>query len=431
MTSGQIFRHNSRLSSRLNPGLTSPLPEKDLLSANWLLQVLPDFGIVQLDGGRAASIVAQFEQLIDTPLLRWNSTEQFSDYAQLLADALDFPSAEYVYLQHRLRVWAEQSAVLWILVEGDNIPNEQLVELLRFRPLSRSGQFAIRILLKVSADKQRDTSFAPLAQAIHERVGEPLPVKHRSYNPDRFKVYAAYLLILVLSAASITTTWYLTSQEKSALAKTEDADDVLPPVMSSNRSQSQSVETPPLQAPADMDTLKVAVVSIDPPEIDTPQIDTTETDAPETQRPDIQIDSVSQSEISEVIALIERWSGAWQQQNIDEYFSMYSSGYSADKTMSSNEWRSWRTARLKKPLWISIEIGPMAVKRGAEGELQGELTGELKGELNKELHATFWQLYRSAGYQDDTLKTLVLRKEAGIWKIAGEINQEVRPLSQE
>ncbi len=418
MTSGQIFRHNSRLSSRLNPGLTSPLPEKDLLSANWLLQVLPDFGIVQLDGRRAASIVAQFEPLIDTPLLRWNSTEQFSDYAQLLADALDFPSAEYVYLQHRLRVWAEQGAVLWVLVEGDDIPNEQLVELLRFRPLSRSGQFAIRILLKVSADKQRDTSFAPLAQAIHERVGEPLPVKHRSFNHSRFKVYACYFLILLLSAASITTTWYLATQEKLTLAKTDDADDVLQAAMPQSRSQSRSVEALPLQAPAEMDTLKVAVLNLDTPEIDTPEIDTLKTDSPDSQ-----MESVSQSEKSDVIALIERWSGAWQQQNIDEYFSMYSYGYSADKYMSSKEWRKWRTARLKKPLWISIEIGPVAVKRGSEGQL--------KKEFNKELHATFWQLYRSAGYQDDTLKTLVLRKEAGTWKIAGEINEEVRPLSQE
>ncbi|WP_372739114.1 hypothetical protein [Neptunomonas sp.] len=425
MTSGQIFRHNSHLT-----GLTSALPEKDLLSANWLLQALPDFGIVQLDGRRAASIVAHVELLINTPLVRWSSTEQFTGYAELLADALGFPSADHVYLQHSLRVWAEKGGVLWVFVEGDDIPNPQLTQLLRYRPLSRSGQFAIRILLKVSDDKRQDKSFAPLADVIHERIGEPLSVKHRSFNHSRFKVYTCYLLILLLSAASIATTWYLATQEKSALVTTDGADDVLQAAMPQSRSQSGSVEALPLQAPAEMDTLKVAVLNLDTPEIVTPEIDALKTD-----RPDSQMESVSQSEKSDVIALIERWSRAWQQQNIDEYFSMYSYGYSADKYMSSKEWRIWRTARLKKPLWISIEIGPVAVKRGSEGELKGESEGELKKEfnkeLNKELHATFWQLYRSAGYQDDTLKTLVLRKEAGTWKIAGEINEEVRPLSQE
>lgn len=411
MRSGQIFRHSSRLnpgldsglnsdlSSGLSSGLSSPLLEKDVVSADWLLRVLPDFGIVQLDGRRTASIVEQFENLIDIPLVRWNCAEQFASFAELLADALAFPSADHVYLQHSLRVWAEKGGVLWVLVEGDAIPNEQLIQLLRYRPLSRSGQFAIRILLKVSEVKRHDKSFAALADVIHERVGESLPVKRRSFNHGTFKVCASYLLILVLSAASMTATWYIASQEKSALAKTEVANVILQPAIP----ESRSIDT----------LLPVRAVS----EMDTPEIDSLEVDSPDSL-----VESVSLNEKSQVIGLIDRWSRAWQQQNIDEYFSIYSHGYSAYKYMSSKEWRNWRTARLKKPLWISIEIGPVAVKRGT--------TGELNGASKRELHATFWQLYRSPGYQDDTLKTLVLRQESGIWKIADEINEEVRPLSQ-
>ena len=395
MTSGQIFRHNSRLNSCLNSGLSSEFPAKDVASANWLLRVLPDFGIVQLDGPRTASIVTQFEQLIDIPLVCWSSTEQFVGYADLLADTLALPSSDHVYLQHSLRVWAEKGEVLWILVEGNDIPSEQLIQLLRYRPISRSGQFAIRILLKVAEGKRNDKSFAPLADVIHERVGDPLPVKHRSFNHSTFKVFAPYVFIFFLSAASITATLYMASQEKPALATTAVTERVLSPAETEMRSVDNVL----------------------------PAQSSSENKAPETDAPDSQTQASAPIKRSEVLTLIERWSGAWQQQNIDEYFSMYSHEYSASQKMSSDEWRIWRTARLKKPIWISIEIGPVTIER--------KVADQSEGELKEELYATFWQLYRSPGYQDDTLKTLVFRQEAGTWKITGEINAEVRPLSQE
>lgn len=415
MTSGQIFRHNSRLNSCLNSGLSSTLPAKDVASAHWLLRVLPDFGIVQLDGRRTASILAQFEQLIDIPLVRWSSIAQFSGYAELLSDALDLPSSDHVYLQHRLRAWAEKGGVLWILVAGDDIPCEQLIQLLRYRPLSRSGQFAIRILLKVADNKCNDKSFAPLADVIHERVGDPLPVKHRSFNHSTIKVFAPYIFIFFLSAASITATLYMASQEKSALAKAGVTERVLP----SAEPESHSVEA--LLSAQSISEKKAP--TIDALEIDALEIDALEINALEINSPDSQAEARALSEKSEVIGMIAQWSRAWQQQNIDEYFSMYSHGYSVNQHMSPNEWRIWRTARLKKPVWISIEIGPVTIERKTDGLFNGE--------LKEELHATFWQLYRSPGYQDDTLKTLVLRREAGVWKIADEINEEVRPLSDE
>lgn len=382
MTSGQIFRHNSRLTY----GLTSSLPEKDVVSADWLLRVLPDFGIVQLDGRRTSSVVTQFELLIDIPLVRWNSTKQFASYAALLADVLAFPSAEHVCLQHSLRVWAEKGGVLWVLVEGDDIPTEQLISLLRYRPLSRTGQFAIRILLKVADEKKNSPSFAVLADVIHERVGDLLPIKQKPC-----KAYASYLFIFFLSAASIAATLYVASEEKSALAKAAATNKISSPLV---MSEHPSVETR---------------LSAQTPSAVTP--------------PDSPIDSLSLSEKTEVVAFIEQWSGAWQEQSIDEYFSMYSDGYSAYQHMSSNEWRIWRTVRLEKPVWISIEIGPVTVERRTGGESESE--------WKEEFRATFWQLYRSPDYQDDTLKTLILRREAGGLKITDEINEEVRPLSQE
>lgn len=392
MTTGQIFRHSSRLAS----GLTSPLPAKDVVSANWLLRVLPDFGIVQLNSRRADSIVAQFEQLIDMPLVRWTSAEPFIAYPERLADVLALPSAEHVYLQHRLRVWAEKGGVLWILVEGDEIPSHQLIQLLRYRPLSRSGQFAIRIILKVADSKWSDVSLEPLAKVIHERIGDPRPLKQRS-----FTAYAPYLFIVLLSATSIATTVYVASQKKATLLTTV--------VKNKNERTPLAVQS---------NSVEKRLPELAPPEADAAGIDVTKIDATKVDSPDSQVEPLSLSEKAEVVALIGRWSRAWQQQNIDEYFSLYSQGYSAYRQMSSMEWRLWRTSRLKKPVWISIEIGPVTVER------------KERGEMEVELHATFWQLYRSPGYQDDTLKTLILRQEEGVWKIADEINEEVRPLSQ-
>ena len=386
MTTGQIFRHSSRLGS----GLTSSLPSKDAVSANWLLRVLPDFGIVQLSDRRAASVVTQLEALIDMPLVRWSSAEPFITYPRLLADVLALPSSEHVYLQHSLRVWAEKGGVLWILVEGDGIPSDQLIQLLRYRPLSRSGQFAIRILLKVADSKWRDISLEPLAHVIHERIGDPRPLKKTP-----FTAYVPYLFIVLLSATSIAATVYVASQKKATLVTTVVKNERIP--FAEQKGSSVELHLPVLASPG----------------IDTAGVDVTEID-----RADRQVELLSFSEKAEAVALIERWSRAWQQQNINEYFSMYSQGYSAYRQMSSEEWRLWRTSRLKKPGWISIEIGPVTVER-KEG-----------GKAEVELHATFWQLYRSPGYQDDTLKTLILRQEEGVWKIADEINEEVRPLSR-
>lgn len=389
MTTGQIFRHSSRFAS----GLTSPLPAKDVVSARWLLRVLPDFGIVQLDSRRAASIITQFEQLIDMPLARWSSAEPFIAYPERLADILTFPSSEHVYLQHSLRVWAEKGGVLWILVEGDQIPSDQLIQLLRYRPLSRSGQFAIRIILKVADSKWSDISLKPLAGVIHERIGDPPPLRKKSIT-----AYAPYLFIVLLSATSIAATVYVASQKKATLATTV---------------VKNKVEQIPL-AVQEGNSVEKRLPVLTPPEVDV-----VGNDAAKSDSPDSQVEPLSLSEKAEVVALIERWSRAWQQQNVDEYFSMYSHGYSAYRQMSSKEWRLWRTSRLKRPVWISIEIGPVTVER------------KEREETEVELHATFWQLYRSPGYQDDTLKRLILRQEEGGWKITDEINEEVRPLSQD
>ena len=389
MTTGQIFRHSSRFAS----GLTSPLPAKDVVSARWLLRVLPDFGIVQLDSRRGASISTQFEQLIDMPLARWSSAEPFIAYPERLADILTFPSAEHAYLQHSLRVWAEKGGVLWILVEGDQIPSDQLIQLLRYRPLSRSGQFAIRIILKVADSKWSDISLKPLAGVIHERIGDPPPLRKKSIT-----AYAPYLFIVLLSATSIAATVYVASQKKATLATTV---------------VKNKVEQIPF-AVQEGNSVEKRLPVLTPPEVDA-----VGNDAAKSDSPDSQVEPLSLSEKAEVVALIERWSRAWQQQNVDEYFSMYSHGYSAYRQMSSKEWRLWRTSRLKRPVWISIEIGPVTVER------------KEREETEVELHATFWQPYRSPGYQDDTLKRLILRQEEGGWKITDEINEEVRPLSQD
>lgn len=383
MSARPLFNQNARLNS--------PLPEKDMISVSWLMKVLPDFGIVQLAGHRAAKIQARFEQEIrkqgmDASLVIWDSTDQFSEYAELLAGVLDFASTDYVFLQSGLRKWAENGGVLWIFVDASVIPNQQLLQLLRYNPVSRNGQCAIRIVLKISDDKLRNKSLSLLADAIHERVGDAV-----SSEPKPYKTYAVYLSVVVVAAVSIAATLFLASAKQSPLIE-----------ITSSNSLSQNTTSQRLMAENEIKDDQAQ--GITPEQKIITQILLPKTDVVAAQL----------SEKNEVLAFVEQWSRAWQEKNSDGFLSMYSDDFSGYKHMSPKEWRLWRKPRLLKPEWITIQIGLISIERDTEGELR----------------VKFWQLYRTPGYQDDTLKILLLRKEGDLWKIKGEIKEEVRPLSQ-
>ncbi|MGY8870070.1 MAG: L,D-transpeptidase Cds6 family protein [Pseudomonadales bacterium] len=372
MTRGLVFNSS--------PFRSQDSSTNEVLKAHWLMQVLPDFGIVQLTGSRADTIQVEFERTLDNKVLYWRSSEQFSSFAELLADTLNISTMDHAYLQHSLRKWAESDEVLWLVVDGEALSNELLMQIKEYAPLSKKGQFAIRILLKISDERLHSRIFKPLLNVIHERVGGP-NLSHPSFLHASTGSSKRLRQQSLLSRYKIPVLWFIsvTTIAAGILLATQNK-----PVFE----QKVAAEKVPV---------------------------TEEVELWEAHKPAGIKELVSQNEVLQLSAFIRRWSTAWQAQSIDEYFSMYAQGYSAYSYMLPDEWRLWRQERLKQPTWISIEIGPVELVRVSKDEFR----------------ASFWQLYRSDGYQDDTLKVLSLKEEGGVLKIIGETNQEVRLLSKE
>ncbi|WP_028470319.1 L,D-transpeptidase Cds6 family protein [Neptunomonas japonica] len=372
MTRGLVFNSS--------PLYSQDSSTKEALKAHWLMQALPDFGIVQLTGSRADNIQAEFERALGCTVQHWYSSESFSCFAELLADTLSISTTDHAYLQHSLRKWAENDGVLWLVVDGETLSNELLMQIKEYAPLSKKGQFAIRILLKISDEKLHSKVCQPLLSAVHERVGGPdfshPSLLHTSSSSSRLLYKPS-----VLFRYKASVLWFIsvTTIAVGVLSATQNK-----PV--------------PVQEVATEKVLEIESVKL-----------------LEEQKPMAILEPIPQNEALKVSSFIKQWSAAWQAQSIDKYFSMYAQGYSAYSYMLPDEWRLWRQDRLKQPTWISIEIGPVDLVRVTKDEFR----------------ASFWQLYRSDGYQDDTLKVMSIREEGGILKIIGETNQEVRLLSKE
>lgn len=372
MTRGLVFN--------FSPFRSQDSSTKEALKAHWLMQVLPDFGIAQLTGSRADIIQAEFERTLDNKLLHWHSSEQFPSFAELLADVLNISTTDHAYLQHSLRKWAENDGVLWLVVDGEALSSDLLMQVKEYAPLSKKGQFAIRILLRISDERLHSKIYKPLLNIIHERVGGPDLLHPLLFNTSK-------------DSSKRLGQESLLSRYKAPVLWLFSVTTIAAGILLATQTKPVSVQPTPTEKVLLTETVEIF----------------------EEQQPAVISEPISQNEVLQVSAFIKQWSTAWQAQSIDKYFSMYAQGYSAYSYMLPDEWRLWRQERLKQPNWISIEIGPVDLVR----------------ESKDEFRASFWQLYRSDGYQDDTLKVLSLRKKDGILKIIGETNQEVRLLSKE
>jgi hypothetical protein len=382
MTPGLVFKQRSRL--------LAVSATRDEIAARWLIQALPGFGFVQLSGSRASAIQKQFEANTNERLVHWSSSEAFSSYAELLADTLLLPATEHAYLQHRLRRWAEADGVLWIIVDGNSLSNELLVDLVDYRPVSKKGQYAIRILLQISDNKLKEKSLKPLFDAIHERVGTTHQVS-KALALRRFCFY----FVLILPAVFVGAAGYMSATPESIFIPAAD--------LTSKDNGSVMALQNEVWMQSDLADIQSGF-----------QQKLMESDVGLQVGLDVDLDVGSDSsEKALIMALIKQWSEARQAQKLDVYLNFYDRNYSAYKHMSPDEWRLWRRSRLPVPEWIRIEIGPVSVQSDKKGYW----------------HAKFWQLYRSPDYQDDTLKELMLSNVGGVWKIMDEINETVRPLS--
>ena len=367
MTRGSVFNPNYRRSTESSA--------RDESRAQWLVQALPDFGLVQLTGSGSDAIQLAFERKVEGTVVYWHSSSQYASFAELLVDELNISTTDHAVLQHSLRKWSERGEVLWVIADGEKLPVDLLMQIQRYAPVSKAGQFSVRVLLKISDTTLHSVSYKPLLSVVHERVGSLVSI---SGSHSDQSALSRYKIPALCFAGSIMMTGMLSLAMLEKFSPTPTPFDV---TEAKAKAIEQTVKSESFEQGSTVDAFEI----------------------------------VSVNETTQLNEVINEWSTAWQVQNIDKYFSMYAQGYSAYKSMLPGEWRRWRKKRLKQPTWISIEVGPVQLERVNEVEI----------------HARFWQLYRSDGYQDNTFKILSFRKEGGAWKIIGETNQEVRLLSKE
>lgn len=106
----------------------------------------------------------------------------------------------------------------------------------------------------------------------------------------------------------------------------------------------------------------------------------------------------------DVEAAIDSWASNWAAGDVAAYLGHYSADFKVPGGKSRSQWEGLRRSRLSRPDSIEIKIAYD------------------KFELNKpdEITVQFLQTYRSNIYSDKTNKQLVLRNEAGVWRILSE-----------
>ena len=101
---------------------------------------------------------------------------------------------------------------------------------------------------------------------------------------------------------------------------------------------------------------------------------------------------------------IESWKNAWQSANVSKYFAAYSNKFTPPENMDLNTWRKKREKSLTRPKFIHVIIKNPIIEPLKDGQLL----------------ITFNQTFESDIYQDTVIKTLIMAKEVGGWKILEE-----------
>lgn len=110
---------------------------------------------------------------------------------------------------------------------------------------------------------------------------------------------------------------------------------------------------------------------------------------------------------AEINDLLNAWSAAWSAADVDGYLGFYATTFEHGRG-SRAAWERQRRQRLTQQGNISVMLSDVQI------ELQSEVLAT----------ATFRQAYSSDKYSDTGMKTLVLSKASGEWKIQSEVFQK-------
>ena len=160
---------------------------------------------------------------------------------------------------------------------------------------------------------------------------------------------------------------------------------------------SKPAATPPAKPPV---TVAAAPVEAKPVPAATPS-----PSAPATEpKPAPKAATPSSPGNDEVVQVVNSWASAWSKRNVDAYLAFYARDFKPPKGEARGEWEQGRRTRILAPKTISVETDSPKVS----------MTGD------KQASVTFRQRYRSDNINANSMKTLVLLKTDGGWRIQQE-----------
>ena len=107
-----------------------------------------------------------------------------------------------------------------------------------------------------------------------------------------------------------------------------------------------------------------------------------------------------------ILNTVENWKTAWENKDIKEYLSFYSSNFQYPNNMNKADWENYRTNRIITKKIINISLKKTKVKLKKEKAI-----------------VTFTQNYKSGALNQTSTKTLVLVEEDSRWLILEELSK--------
>lgn len=101
---------------------------------------------------------------------------------------------------------------------------------------------------------------------------------------------------------------------------------------------------------------------------------------------------------------VDTWALSWAAQDVEGYLNAYADDYRPPSGESHEQWRALRRERLRRPAYIDVQLADRRLSRVDSDVVE----------------VRFRQHYRSDSYSDFSDKRLLLRRQAGEWKIALE-----------
>jgi hypothetical protein len=123
--------------------------------------------------------------------------------------------------------------------------------------------------------------------------------------------------------------------------------------------------------------------------------------------------TVTDANPDELEMVIRDWLMAWQDQDVDNFFSYYHTDFAPLYQDTVADWRADRQDRISRPSSIMIELEDFMV----------EETSRIGTKVS------FWMNYEASNYADRTLKEVLIGPDVdGQWRILQEYNQETEAL---